>query len=180
MRLPPPARRYSPISVIAATFEIVSRPNCSSIAAMSSRSRSKSSFPVLDVVAPNRLLAPLVGPVVRELQIDAEILPLDHGDDFLQGVAIFAADAHYVSLDRGLSFLLRVLDQLHNLSRFFNWNALLQRYFLLYGAPSGRLQRHVGQAFQRHAAFDQLRLEDVVDRFHFEFVGGVQHDRIVA
>src|SRR5580658_963487 len=99
MRLPPPARRYSPISVMAATFEIVSRPNCSSIATMSSRRRSKSSFPVLDVVAPNRLLAPLVGSVVRELQIDAEILALDQGDDLLQGVAIFAADAHDISLD---------------------------------------------------------------------------------
>src|SRR5882724_330213 len=51
IRLPPPARRYSPISVIAATFETVWRPNCSSIATRSSRSRSKISFPLMAVVA---------------------------------------------------------------------------------------------------------------------------------
>jgi hypothetical protein len=47
----------------------------------------------------------LVASVIRELQIDAKVLLLDHGDDFLQGIAILAADAHYVGLDGGLRFL---------------------------------------------------------------------------
>ena len=47
MRLPPPPRRYSPISVMASTPETVSRPNSRSMAARSSRSSSKNSFPLM-------------------------------------------------------------------------------------------------------------------------------------
>ena len=47
MRLPPPLRRYSPISVIAWTPETVSRPNSTSNATRSSRSRSNTSFPLI-------------------------------------------------------------------------------------------------------------------------------------
>ena len=56
MRLPPPARRYSPISVMEATFETVSCPNCSSMATMSSRSRSKISFPLMALVVLRKVL----------------------------------------------------------------------------------------------------------------------------
>ena len=47
MRLPPPPRRYSPISVMASTPETVSRPNSRSMAERSSRSISKISFPLM-------------------------------------------------------------------------------------------------------------------------------------
>ena len=46
MRLPPPSRRYSAISVMVLTFEAASRPNSCSIATRSSRSRSKTSLAV--------------------------------------------------------------------------------------------------------------------------------------
>ena len=98
----------------------------------------------------------------------------------LQGIAILAADPHDIGLDGRLRFLLRILDQLHDLPRLFDGDALLERDFLFHRTAGGRLQRAVGQAFQGHAAFDQLLLEDVVDRFHFEFIGGVQQDRVGA
>ena len=46
MRLPPPSRRYSAISVMVLTPEAASRPNSCSIATRSSRSRSKTSLAV--------------------------------------------------------------------------------------------------------------------------------------
>ena len=46
MRLPPPSRRYSAISVMVLTLEAASRPNSCSIATRSSRSRSKTSLAV--------------------------------------------------------------------------------------------------------------------------------------
>src|SRR6266568_2538485 len=49
MRLPPPPRRYSPISVMAVTPETVSRPNSRSMAARSSRRSSKTSRPLVRV-----------------------------------------------------------------------------------------------------------------------------------
>src|ERR1700693_3532303 len=137
MRLPPPARKYSPISVMACTPETVSCPNSSSSAARSSCSRSKISFPLMrggalkmDIcfhhgdtvsrknqtlcflcvsVSPGWILF-LVRPVIGKLQVDPEIMPPQHGDDVLQRVAVFAADPHQVSLDRGLRFLLRILN----------------------------------------------------------------------
>src|SRR6266536_2228336 len=50
MRLPPPSRKYSPISVMAVTPETVSRPNSRSMAARSSRRSSKTSRPLVAVV----------------------------------------------------------------------------------------------------------------------------------
>ena len=46
MRLPPPAIRYCAMSVMTSTFDADCRVNSSSIAARSSRSRSKTSFAV--------------------------------------------------------------------------------------------------------------------------------------
>src|ERR1700690_2600801 len=146
MRLPPPPRRYSPISVMAVTPETVSRPNSRSIAARSSRRSSKTSRPLVAVVVltaetihrrdrrvrreklgafsnprvrrfffllscfslRSRRLGGsmlLVAPVIRELHIDSEILLFQKRDYFLQTVAVFAADSHYVGLDGGLNFL---------------------------------------------------------------------------
>ena len=101
-------------------------------------------------------------------------------DDFLQRIAILAAYPHYIALDRGLRFFLRILDQLHDLPRLFDRDPLLNADLLFHRASGGRLQRPVGQSFQGHAAFDQLLLEDVVHRLHLEFIGGVQQDRVGA
>src|SRR5215467_10566032 len=126
-RLPPPARRCSPISVMARTLETVSRPNSRSIAARSSRSRSKTSF-ALDVVG--ALKEPLVASVVRELHIDPEIPPAQQRNDLLQDIAVLAAHANRVSLDRGLNLLLRVLDNFDNLLRLLRRNPLLHSNLL--------------------------------------------------
>src|SRR5208282_1525573 len=121
-----------------------------------------------------------VAPVIRELQIDAKILLLDHRDQLLQRVAILAADPHYVALDRGWRFFLRILDQLHDFSGLFNRDPLLNGDLLLHCASGGWFQRAIGQAFQGHAAFYQLLLKNVIYRLHFEFIGGVKQDRVGA
>src|ERR1035438_5698517 len=85
-----------------------------------------------------------------------------------------------IALDRGLRFFLRILDQLYDLSRLFNRDPLLNGDLLFHCASGGWFQRAIGQAFQGHAAFYQLLLKNVIYRLHFEFIGGVQHDRVGA
>jgi hypothetical protein len=46
-----------------------------------------------------------VGSVIRELHIDSEVLLPQHGYDVLQRIAVLAAHAHQIALDRGLHFL---------------------------------------------------------------------------
>src|SRR5436309_13356858 len=113
MRLPPPPRRYSPISVMATASDTVSRPNSRSMAARSSRTRSKISRTwVVTGVVKTRSWS--LRPVIDELHVDAKIAPAQQCDDLLQYVAVFAAHAHQVALDRGLHFFLAVLDVLHD------------------------------------------------------------------
>src|ERR1700693_3598508 len=109
MRLPPPFRRYSPISVITCTSETVSCPNSPSSAARSSCSSSKISFPLMRGGAlndrpPGFSLRPprqfsassalkvlfLVASVIRKLQVDPEIVSPQQSDDFLKRVAVLA------------------------------------------------------------------------------------------
>src|SRR5581483_1156401 len=99
MRLPPPSRRYSPISVMTPTPETASRSNSRSIASRSSRRRSKTSF-----AATLAGVLTLVGPVVSELHVDAEILIAQYPYDLLQRIEILAAHAHGVALNRSLNF----------------------------------------------------------------------------
>ena len=63
----------------------------------------------------------LVGAVVGELHVDAEIVAAQQRDHFLQRVAIFAGDAHQVALDGRLHFLLAVLDQSSRSRAPFRW-----------------------------------------------------------
>ena len=94
--------------------------------ARSSRSRSKTSFPltmagalndgalvvlffafsaaVLSVLRVEGLL--LVRPVIRKLQVDPKVVLPQHCDHFLQRVAVLAADPNQISLDRSLRLLL--------------------------------------------------------------------------
>ena len=111
MRLPPPSRRYSAISVMVLTPEAASRPSSCSMATRSSRSRSKTSlavaianvlkvlrFPCL-IYSRRALLrargcaAALIRPVVRKLQLQAKVLAAQQGDDRLQHVAVLAGDS---------------------------------------------------------------------------------------
>ncbi len=105
---------------------------------------------------------------------------LHQGDDFLQGVAVLAADPHYVALDGSLHFFFRVLDHFYDLSRLLDRDPLLHRDLLLGGTPRGGLDWAVGQALQWHASFDQFLLQDVVDVFQFVLIRGVQDDRIFS
>src|ERR1700693_5184927 len=173
MRLPPPFRRYSPISVITCTSETVSRPNSPSSAARSSCSSSKISFPLMRGGALNPLCSPVsdvmkillsIRPVIRKLQVNPKIVSPQQSDDFLQRVAVLAADPHQVALNRGLRFLLRILNQLHNLARLFDGNPLLHRDFALRGSARRRFHSTVSQPLQRDPALDQFLLENIVHR----------------
>src|SRR5690349_10821 len=164
MRLPPPSRRYSPISVIAVTLETVSRPNSRSMAERSSRNRSKISFcdmvaGMLNFLSPRLTWNPL-RPVIGELHINAKVGATQQGDDFLQRVAVFAAHPHGVSLNRGLHFLLRIFNRLDDLARLLHRNALLHGDLLPHGRPGGRFHDAIVQRLDGHAALDQLRLQD--------------------
>src|ERR1035438_4236430 len=154
MRLPPPPRRYSAISVMVLTPEAASRPNSCSIATRSSLSRSKTSLAVgianvlkalrfsrfLVRCGPCRPCATLsesgnpaasagvcsVGAVVGKLQFQTHILAAQQGDDGLQLVAVLARYSHRIALDAGLRLPLRVLDQANDLLGLFDGDALLQ------------------------------------------------------
>src|SRR6266436_1818452 len=51
----------------------------------------------------------LVGAVIRELNVDSEIVALDQRDDLLERISILAADPHEIALNRCLDLLLAVL-----------------------------------------------------------------------
>ena len=73
IRLPPPSRRYSPISVMTSTPETASRSNSRSMASKSSRNRSNTSLAAVLALTEAVTLA---RPVVRKLHVDAEIFVL--------------------------------------------------------------------------------------------------------
>ena len=89
----------------------------------------------------------LVRAIVRKLQIDSEIVSLEERNGFLQGIAVFAADADQISLNRGLRFLFRVLHQLYDLEGFLDDDPLLHGDFALGRSSGGGFDRAVGQAF---------------------------------
>src|SRR5947209_11570610 len=138
-RLPPPARRYSEIAVIAPTLEMDARSNSCSMATRSSRRRSKTSLAenVAAALTESVYLTVAIQPygpslrtVVRELHIQAEILLFKESDDGLQFVTIFAAHAHGVALYGCLHLALRILDRFDDILRLFGGDALLQRDLL--------------------------------------------------
>src|SRR6185312_9986464 len=153
MRLPPPSRRYSPISVITVTPETASRSNSRSIASRSSRRRSSTSLTAALVV-----VLTLVGPVVGELHVDAKILVAQKRNYLLQRVPIFAAHAHGVALNGSLNFQLRVLDELHDLARLLDRDALLKRNPLPDRRSGCGFNCSVNQTFERDLPFDELVL----------------------
>src|SRR5215472_14186586 len=169
-RLPPPARRYSPISVMARTSDTVSRPNSRSIAARSSCRRSKTSLALRITVMFK--VGPLVRSIICELHVDTEIGLLEHGDDLLQRVAVFAANAHKITLNRCLYLEFGILNELDDLSSLFDRNSLLQTHLLPHRRTGSGVDCAISERFERHATFDQLALENVVHRFQLVVVGG--------
>src|SRR5262249_29921823 len=155
--------RYSPISVIASTPATVSRPNSRSMAARSSLSIAKISFPLM---AAGKLIpygsrsvpGSLIATIICKLHVNPKILLTKHGNYFLQSVAISSAHSYQVSLDRSLHPFLRVLDQLDDFSCFFDRDSLLHGDTLPRGSAQRRLHSCVSQTFQRNSAFDKLLL----------------------
>src|SRR5208283_4585452 len=66
-----------------------------------------------------------VGAVIRKLHVNAEIVLPQHRNDVLQCIAIFAADANDITLNGGLNLFLGVLDELDDVARFLDGDALL-------------------------------------------------------
>src|SRR5207249_180914 len=85
-----------------------------------------------------------------------------------------------VALNGGLHLLLGILDGLYDVAGFLDGDALLHGDLLSYGGPGRRLDRTIGQAFERHASLDQLLLQNVGDRFQFVFVDGTKDERVFA
>src|ERR1700723_1403106 len=175
IRLPPPSRRYSAISVMVLTLEAASRPSSCSMATRSSRRRSKNSRPVsiasvLNALRfsypccagpsamrrlPVRMRRPrqccaLIRAVVRKLQIHAQILAPQQSDNRLQLVAVLTGHSHSIALNAGLSLLFRVLHQANNLLGLFNRDAHLQFDLLPHALARRLLQLFVSQVLQRY------------------------------
>ena len=96
-------------------------------------------------------------------------------NDFLKCIAVLTANANQVGLDRSLNFLLRVLDDLDDLSRLLNRNPLLHGDSLAYSRASRRHNGAVGKRFQRHSALHQLPCRHVIHCLQLKFVRGDQH-----
>src|ERR1700744_4279871 len=76
--------------------------------------------------------------IVDELQRDVEVGLLEHRDDLLQIVALFAGDAHLVALDLGFDGLgALVPDQLGDLLGVFATDALFEAAGDLVGLTGG-------------------------------------------
>src|SRR6185437_5900938 len=79
--------------------------------------------------------------VIEELEIEAEIMPLEKGNHFLQRVAVLAGDADHLALDRRLHLFLGILDDPHDLAGFLAGDAALNVDGLAHRAASGALDR---------------------------------------
>src|SRR5207302_2790346 len=118
--------------------------------------------------------------VIRELHVDPKIFLPQGPHDLLQGVAVFAAYAHQITLNGSLNLLLAALDFLYDLTRLLGRNALLHRYLLANRAGGGRFDDSVSQRLQRHAALDQLGLQNVVDGLDFVIVSRGERNGLLA
>src|SRR6202161_1897795 len=99
--------------------------------------------------------------IVDELQRDVEVGLLEHRDDLLQVVALFAGDAHLVALYLGFDGLGAVVaNQLGDLLGVLAADALFQGAGDLVGL-AGRLRLASVERLEADVAPDQLFLEDV-------------------
>ena len=125
-------------------------------------------------------IGPIIIAIVRELNVDPEIGLTNQGDDLLQAVAVFAGDADDLSVDGGLYLLLGILDELDDLTRLFNGDALLELDLLADGGAGGGLDFAVFKGLERDIALDELGLEDVDDGFELVLVGGGEDEFLLA
>src|ERR1700722_8630027 len=119
-------------------------------------------------------------PVVDELQSDVEVGLLEHRDDLLQIVALFAADAHLVALDLGFDGLGAVVaDQLGDLLGVLAGDALFQGAGDLVGLTGGLRLAGV-ERLEADVAPDQLFLEHVDGSLDALLGGAAQLDGLLA
>src|SRR5438046_10038694 len=116
--------------------------------------------------------------IVRELEIKPEVLALERADDRLKIVAILAAHAHLVFLDRRLDPDPRPLDELHDLLGLLGRNPLLDRHDLAHRSLRGRLDLAVLERLQGDTPLHELGREHVDHRLQARLVVGVQRQDV--
>src|SRR5688572_4234949 len=110
------------------------------------------------------------GAIVRELEVQPKVVPLDGLDDRLQIVALLPAHAHLVLLDLRLDPDSGSLDEFDDLLGLLRGDPLLDGDDLPHRALGRRLHLPVVQGPQRDAALDQLPLQNVHDRLQLVLV----------
>src|SRR5262245_49217939 len=106
-------------------------------------------------------------PVIAELERHAEIVLAQHADGLLEVVLREGRDADLIGLNRGLNLSeLSILDELDDVARGFDRNALLNGHDSPDLAARRRFARAGLEILDRHAAPNQARLHDLPDRVH--------------
>src|ERR1700761_4380978 len=119
-------------------------------------------------------------PVVDELQRDVEVGFLEHRDDGLQVVALFAGDADLIALDLGLDGLgSLVADELGDLLGVLTADALFEAAGDLVRLAGGLRLAGV-ESLEADVAADQLLLEHVDGGLDPLLGGAGQLDRLLA
>src|SRR6266404_8369367 len=103
--------------------------------------------------------------IVGELHVNAKVPPTQQRNYLLQRVAVFPADAHRITLNRGLDLLLGILNHFYNLTRLLNGDSLLHGDLLTDGGTRRLLDHPVIECLDGHVALDQLALQNIVHRF---------------
>src|SRR5262249_17949019 len=116
---------------------------------------------------------------VRQLDRDAEVaLPqrVDHG---LEIVLLLACDPDLIALDRRLDLELPILDELHDLARLLDRDALLEIDALLRGAGRSGLDLPPPERLERDLTARELVAQDVGEGAELELVGSEEMEHLV-
>src|SRR6266700_4554180 len=92
----------------------------------------------------------LVSSIIRKLHVNAKVFCFETRNHLLQSIPIASRYAQHISLNRGLNLSLRILNVLHNIFRFFLWDALLDLHALTDGTSGRGLDIAVAQGLQGH------------------------------
>src|SRR5207248_1499734 len=104
----------------------------------------------------------LVGSIIRELHVNAKVFCFEARNHLLQSIPIASGYAQHITLNRGLNLSLRILDVLHNIFRFFLWDALLDLHALTDGTSGRGLDIAIAQGLQGHTSAHQFLLQNLV------------------
>ena len=121
----------------------------------------------------------LVGTVIRELELDAEVRLAEKLDHFLEQVATLSADAHQVALDGSLNSDLAVLDGPDDIFALLDSKSGLNGDFLPDGGASSRLDWIVDEVPERDLSLHELLLQHVNNSLELEIIGAGDDDLLV-